>query len=530
MKRIVLSLFIVIAVVLVGGTNAFADSGGKCGDNAYWQLDDYGNLTILGSGRLYDSPWKYETRKDFRTVVIQGGITSIGNHSFSQCEELISVTMPDSLASIGENAFSYCSGLTSITIPKNVTSIGNNAFQACSGLTSLTIPDRVSSIGWYAFADCTGLSRIIIPGRVTSIQQGAFVGCKKLKTAGPIGGNYNYQFGWTNKIPKWAFDNCESLNSVVIPDGIVSIGDAAFYGCSGLSSISLPDSITSIGKSVFGKCTSLIDITLSKNTTSIPNYAFEGCINLKSVPIPNSVLSIGDYAFHSCSGLNSIAIPESVIAIGKQAFFRCTSLTNVIIPSSVMSIGLEAFYDCKGLLTAGPIGGGDYNIQYGWSKSFPEAAFHTCTSLISITMSNTVTAIGKTAFQSCISLRDVYFIGSSEQWETITIGQGNNSLVNATIHFVLPDLILPSALTTVEAEAFTGGAFTYVKLPENIAVISAYAFSDCQNLTYIYIPEVEMDINSLVAGDMKKLIALGKAGGYAKSYARECNFFFIAIV
>ena len=116
------------------------------------------------------------------------------------------------------------------------------------------------------------------------------------------------------------------INTVVIKDGVTSIGDFAFYDCSDLTSVTIPNSVTSIGE-----------------------HAFDGCSGLTSVTIPNSVTSIGNGAFSGCSGLTSITIPNSVTNIGKSAFLGCTGLTSITIPNSVTSIGDYAFGVCEGL-------------------------------------------------------------------------------------------------------------------------------------------------------------------------------------
>jgi len=100
-----------------------------------------------------------------KSVIINNGITSIGNYAFYKCTSLTSITIPNSVTSIGEGAFSFCESLTSITIPNFVTSIGDNAFINCSSLTSITIPDSVKSIGDSAFERCSSLENVIFNGK-----------------------------------------------------------------------------------------------------------------------------------------------------------------------------------------------------------------------------------------------------------------------------------------------------------------------------------------------------------------------------
>ena len=161
--------------------------------------------------------------------------------------------------------------------------------------------------------------------------------------------------------------------------------------------------VTSIGGSAFRYCTSLTSVTIPDSVTSIGGWAFADCASLTSVTIPDGVTSIGEYTFSWCTSLTSATIPDSVTSIGKGAFYDCTSLTSVTIPDSVTSIDEYAFYDCK--------------------------------SLTSVTIPDSVTSIGDWAFSGCKSLTNVYFTGTEEAWNGITIDGGNDALKNANIHY-----------------------------------------------------------------------------------------------
>ena len=288
-----------------------------------WTLSDDGTLTISGTempdyeyGSRYNNiPW-YIQRDKIQKVIIEKGVTNIGNNAFIDCSGLTSIAIPNSVTSIGMDAFSFCSGLTSITIPNSVTSIGKRAFYNCSNLTSITIPNFVTSIGDGAFYGCSGLTSITIPNSVTSIGERAFI-------------------------------FCSGLTSITIPNSVTSIGMDAFYGCSGLTSITIPNSVTSIGDGAFYGCSGLTSITIPNSVTSIGERAFIFCSGLTSITIPNSVTSIGDGTFQGCSGLTSITIPNSVTSIGGSAFSDCSSLTSIAIGNSVTGIGAYAFKDAK---------------------------------------------------------------------------------------------------------------------------------------------------------------------------------------
>lgn len=221
------------------------------------------------------APW-YSRCSEIEKVVIEDGVTNIGNYAFHDCFNLTSVEIPNSVTSIGDFAFSYCKSLTSIEIPNSVTSIGIFAFDHCSSFTSVKIPNSVKILGGYAFYYCT------------------------------------------------------SLTSIEISNSVASIGDATFSNCTSLTSIEIPNSVTSIGDYAFSLCKSLTSVEIPNSVTSIGNQAFTNCKALTSIEIPNSVTSIGDQAFLTCISLSSVTIPNSVTSIGNEAFWNCKTLTSII--------------------------------------------------------------------------------------------------------------------------------------------------------------------------------------------------------
>lgn len=255
--------------------------------------EDYA-LYISGKGEMKDyeesssRPWK---DYNFTTLTVLNGVKFIGRYAFYQCSHLTTVTFLSN-THIGDYAFSSCYSLTSINMPENniligdeafkytkyyydpsnweddvlyigshlimtntditgectikegTTDIGEHAFFLCHKLTSVTIPDSVISISPNAFYSCNLLANISIPNSVISVGidvhgyvNTAFSNCQGLKTAGPIGGNYNIQFGWTESIPDGALKSCTNLTSITIPDSVTSIGYSTFLGCSNLTSI-----------------------------------------------------------------------------------------------------------------------------------------------------------------------------------------------------------------------------------------------------------------------------------------------------
>ncbi|KAA6348874.1 hypothetical protein EZS27_003674 [termite gut metagenome] len=139
------------------------------------------------------------------------------------------------------------------------------------------------------------------------------------------------------------------ITTVVIENGVTTIGAEAFYNCSSLSAVTIPNSVTTIGWGAFYYCSSLSAVTIPNSVTTIASYAFFSCSSLSAVTIPNSVTAIESYTFAGCSRLSSVTIPNSVTAIGDWAFAGCSSLSAVTIGNSVTAIGDYAFDGCSSL-------------------------------------------------------------------------------------------------------------------------------------------------------------------------------------
>ena len=182
MKRKITILTIAFLSSMLMYANAFAAATGRCGDSITWTLDDSGNLTLSGSGEMWNYGYVTSPFKDYgiKTVTIEYGITSIGDYVFRGCCGMTELTLPNSVTSIGGNAFEGCSGLTELTLPNSVTSIADDAFHGCRGLTELTLPNSVTSIGDGAFRGCRGLTKLTLPNSVTSIGESAFYLCSGL--------------------------------------------------------------------------------------------------------------------------------------------------------------------------------------------------------------------------------------------------------------------------------------------------------------------------------------------------------------
>jgi hypothetical protein len=248
-------------------------------------------------------------------------ITTNGKITITDCDNGATgeLVIPETIEgnpviSIGDNAFEDCENLTSITIPESVTSIGIRAFWSCTSLTSITIPESVTSLEDNAFAFCSKLTDVTIPEGVTLLGRGAFIRCSSLINISVDEGNINYS----------------SIEGVLFTK---SQNNLLFFPSGREGSYSIPDAVTLIN-----------------------SYAFDSCL-LSEVTIPDGVTSIGLKAFQYSSQLASIIIPEGVTLIEPETFRYATKLASVTLPSSLTAIGAETFVGCSNLMEvvlAGP--------------------------------------------------------------------------------------------------------------------------------------------------------------------------------
>lgn len=553
---LLLALLLVLTAIPLGGLTAFAETSG---DFEYFVVSRTDKtceiIDYTGSAKHLDIPSKI----DGYTV------TSIGESAFAKNHLITNITIPDSVTHIRYNAFQDCISLTDITIPNNVTSIAYGTFINCTSLTSVTIPDSVTSIEGSAFRSCTALIDITIPDSVTEIGLEAFyntsyyntksnwenevlyIGKYLIKAKSTVSGAYTVRTG-TKTIAVEAFKNCTSLTNITIPDSVTSIAYGTFMNCSSLTGVTIPDSVTSIGSSAFQNCTSLTSITIPDSVTSIGNSAFQSCTSLTNITIPdsvtsiginafqhctvltditisNSVTSIGGFAFNDCTSLTSITIPDSVTSIESCTFAGCTALTDITIPDSVTNIESDAFYNTayyntesnwgngvlyigKHLIKAKSTVSGAYTIHTG-TKAIAKEAFENCTSLTSITISESVTSIGDWTFNGCTALKNIF----------VDAGNVNYSDIDGV-------LFNKDATELIRCPEGKSGSYT---IPDSVTRIGYDAFENCIALTGVTIPESVTSIGNGAFRYCKALTIYGFSGSYAESYAKRNGIPFVVI-
>lgn len=341
----------------------------------------------------------------------------------------------------------------------NVTAISGRAFMNNKSLTSVTLPASITSIGYMAFDNCgvyndesnwkdnvLYLNNYLI--RVKETKSGAYTIPKQTKS-----------------VAYGAFENCASLTSVVIPDGITIIGDYTFAGCSALTSVAIPSSVTSIGYQSFYSCTSLASITIPNAVANIGKSCFENCSSMHALTIPNSVTNIGYDAFKGCVFRRRDFVNNSPLDAEAKDCWGALLFTDKI--DGMFIDGDVLVYAKKDIVVAN-IPSLVKSIRGAYRDGVIDrdgAAFYNCTHLTSVTIPNSVTSIEYGAFEGCSKIKNVvwdapnsdsYNFGS--QIETFVFGNsvevipaeicsGKSNLTRVTIG---------SAVTSIDEKAFEG--------------------------------------------------------------------------
>ncbi|MDD6831222.1 MAG: leucine-rich repeat protein [Firmicutes bacterium] len=406
-KKLIAWLLVICMAISLLPAAALADTAaksGKCGDNVTWTLSNDGTLTISGKGKMWDygtsthgdAPWAYIGVKN---VVVNDGVTTIGEQAFAGLFYLESASIPKSVNNIGRQAF-HGSNLKSVTIAGSNTVIETEAFYLCDYLETLTIMSGTTKIGSYAFSGCSSLKSITLPDSVTQILDSAFQSCSKLETI---------------RIPKnvktiyySTFADCTNLKNVEFNNALTKIDKLAFYNCTSLETLSFPASLKTIGES-----------------------AFSGCTSLKKAELPDGLQYIKDYAFIDAP-LENLTVPSKLVSIGREAF-RDGSFDKVVIPASLKEIGWMSFgktvdsYDVDEnnpifVMVDGVVWNADESIIIGCGNSQCKEGY----------IIGYATEIYPYAFANCTNLKEILFMGDCP-------GFGDQSFLNCTVTIACPN-------------------------------------------------------------------------------------------
>ena len=249
------------------------------------------------------------------------------------------------------------------------------------------------------------------------------------------------------------------IKTIIIKDGVTSIGNHAFRECDDLRSVTIGNDVTSIGGCAFIDCKNMSSpIVIPNSVTSIGNKAFYGCSSINSITIGNNVSSIGEHAFYQCGSLSSINIPDKVTNIGQCAFAYCGSLTSITIGKGVTNIGALTFYDCKNLKSVvwNAKNCSDFeedNTPFYRDIKESSSNFYTANYINSVELGNEVETIPA---YLCYNMR-------------------------------IKSIIIPSSVTSIREGAFRECSLTSVTIPNSVTSIERYAFTGCSGLTSVTI-------------------------------------------
>ena len=404
----------------------------------------------------------------------------IGKYAFSQCKQLMQVSLGTPCKIINEGAFADCEMLSAVKISQSsVSFIDAFAFVNCKKLTSIELPATIEMIGAQAFLN-TGLPHVygvIYAGNWA-------VGCQNNEIS-----DITIREG-TVGIAMYSFVDCRTIGSVKLPNSLKVIGKGAFAACSKISIEEFPSSLERIEDYAFYGCNSSnfggddYHIALPNSLTYIGRSAFYGAL-VMGLEIPSSCKYIGDFAFCGTMYLGSevnfntvlpsgeveketkrfyLTLNEGIEYIGSRAFFKC-GVVDLVIPDSVTEMGIRAFYGCSKMETL--------TIGSGLTK-IPNFAFYGCTKLEEVHLSNGTLIIGEQAFQNCKVLT------------AIDLPQTLNSIEKAAFLGCesLADLALPASLTTIGDYAFRGmWSDGSIALPASVIDVGSHAFYANATLT-----------------------------------------------
>jgi len=526
--------------------------------------------------------------KNLTSIIIPDATATIGEAAFFDCTALGNVSVSDSVTSVGKSAFKnnndltvsirYLSGTIAdsmleqqgvchVVIDENITAVGDKVFAFCYDLETITYGENtvnngeflfspsIVSIGDEAFKDATLLKNLLVPDTIQSIGTNAFYNsiespynCKDVTvTFYYVAGSIAAEILKSQKVSHIvvndnihtlgdkAFNTCDILETVSLPDTITTCGSDVFAASSGavtayfrgvdgtvdanvykaktkgLTYLVFDENVNTIGESAFANTNTVKGIIVN-DTDLIDNYAFANSTSLDGVVIVKAG-TVDDYAFNKCNGLDYVEIGtaerigkysfadcttkeieldnintiddyafsncvlmedvyiDSIININDYAFFNCIAIDNIKIEEDLVHIGEHAFEECKLIPSL---------VLPETTRKIGAYAFYNCNSLASINIPVGVQTINDYTFFGCASLKAMLLPN------TVT-SIGDYAYYGCVL---IKDLELGDSIVTIGEYAFYNcNQVQMIKLPETVTTIGNYAFRSCSGITEIYLPD-----------------------------------------
>jgi len=355
------------------------------------------------------------------------------------------------------------------------------------GILTVTGPGKIAERPWESFSD--SIQKIIVQDGITEICDWAFSDCKNVTEASLGEGLLTIGAG--------AFSKCTALKTISLPDSLTTISgtdlyrplEGAFYGCSALQQIAIPENVIEIGPTAFEGCSALEEFRFPKNfclngQTYLNAGMFRDCTSLKKVVLPEGVTCLGGFFLSGCSALTEINLPNSLLFINEAAFMDCASLPEIAIPDTIEKIGASAFGGCSSLTSI--------TIPNG-IKTLDDFC-NNCTQLQTVSLPAGLTRIS--GFRNCSALEAIeipesvtviFGFNQCENLKYISFPKGLEQLSGFSKCTSLEEIIVPDNVTYLNA--FSGcTALKRIVLPDNLTEIPMRAFDECSALTTITIP------------------------------------------
>ena len=444
--------------------------------------------------------------QDVTSISVEGPFKTIPDAAFYQ-SSIKEVSLSDSIEKIGDQSFYECKELLTVSLPRSCIYVGKEAFQGCTKLTSVLYFTNSITLGNEAFYDCDALVSF------------------KLGENSTILGQEN-----SCKLGESCFSGCENLVDIEIPSNTVEFGEKCFSELTSIKKIVIPSVITHIPDSCFMNCGNLTDVNL-ENVTHIGEYCFYQCKSLTKLQISTKLVSLGSYALYSCSlseitslkgsddlkfgsycfygsGLTSFEIPKGMTEIPEYSFALCKKLKTIVLNGKINKIGAFAFHDTAFESFTLPkevteIGDGafskiqklkDFKVEEGNNKyeynddnfiatkvePFTIVQYLFVNNRSVLTIPTKYTKIGGGAFISHNEIKDIKLHDDIDEIG-ISAFERCTALNDA--------IVMPKKLKTVSAKTFLKcRKLKSVVLQEGVESIGEFCFELCYNLTSVQLP------------------------------------------